>query len=122
MNSLLPHRRALILAALIWAYVGFMLLAMQRPVICPCGSIKLWWGVVQTSENSQHISDWYSFSHIIHGLLFYAAAHLLWRRWNLFDGAPTRWALPIAIAIEASWELLENSPMIIERYRAVTLS
>ncbi len=122
MNSLLPHRRALILALLIWGYAGFMLLAMQRPPICPCGSVKLWWGVVQSSENSQHIADWYSFSHIIHGLLFYAGAHLVWRRWQLFDGAPTRWALPIAVAIEASWELLENSPMIIERYRAVTLS
>ena len=122
MNSLLPHRRALVLALLIWGYAGFMLLAMQRPAICPCGSLKLWWGVVQSSENSQHLADWYSFSHIIHGLLFYAGAHLLWRRWQLFDGAPTRWALPIAVAIEASWELLENSPMIIERYRAVTLS
>ncbi len=122
MNSLLPHRRALILALLLWGYAGFMLFAMQRPAICPCGSVKLWWGVVQSSENSQHLADWYSFSHIIHGLLFYAGAHLLWRRWQLFDGAPTRWALPIAVAIEASWELLENSPMIIERYRAVTLS
>ena len=59
---------------------------------------------------------------MIHGLLFYAGAHLLWRRWNLFDGAPTRWALPIAVALEASWEVLENSPMIIDRYRSVTAS
>jgi Protein of unknown function (DUF2585) len=122
LNSLLPHRRAIILAALIWLYAGFMLLALDRPAICPCGTVKLWWGVVQSSGNSQHIADWYSFSHVIHGLLFYAGAHLLWRRWNVLDGAPTRWALPIAVAIEASWELLENSPMIIDRYRAVTLS
>ena len=59
---------------------------------------------------------------MIHGLLFYAGAHLLWRRWNLFDGAPTRWALPIAVALEASWEVLENSPMIIDRDRSVTAS
>ena len=121
-SPLLPHRRALISALVLWAYCGFMLYAQQRPPICPCGTVKLWWGVVQSPENSQHIADWYSFSHIIHGLLFYGAAHLLWNRWRLFEGAPARWALPIAVAVEASWELLENSPMIINRYRAATAS
>ena len=122
MTSLLPNRRATILALLIWAYCAFILFAMQRPPICECGSVKLWWGVVESAENSQHIADWYTFSHIIHGLLFYGAAHLLWRRWNILDGILARWALPIAVALEASWELLENSPMIIDRYRAVTVS
>ena len=120
--SLLPHRAALIMALLIAAYGLFILFAMGRPPICECGTIKLWHGVVQSAENSQHIADWYTFSHIIHGLIFYAGAHLLWRKWNLFDGAPTRWALPIAVALEASWELLENSPKVIDRYRSVTAS
>ncbi len=122
MTSLMPNRRAAIASLLIAAYCGFMLFAQQRPPICPCGTIKLWHGMVVSSENSQHIGDWYTFSHIIHGLLFYGAAHVLWRHWKLFDGAPTRWALPIAVAVEASWELLENSPLIINRYRAVTSS
>jgi hypothetical protein len=121
-TSLLPHRAALIAALAIWAYGAFILFAMQRPWICACGTVKLWHGAVQSAENSQHIADWYTFSHVTHGLIFYACAHLLWRRWRLFDGAPTRWALPIAAAIEVSWEVLENSPMIIERYRAVTAS
>ena len=114
-SPLLPHRRAAITALLIAVYCGFIEFANNRPPICPCGTVKLWWGVVQSAENSQHIADWYSFSHVIHGLLFYAAAHLLWRRWQLFDGAPARWALPIAVAVEASWELRENSPLIAVR-------
>lgn len=122
MTSLLPHRKALLLAVLLTGYAAFILYAMGRPAICACGSVKLWHGVVASSENSQHLADWYTFSHIIHGLIFYAGAHLLWRKWRVFDGAPARWALPIAVALEASWELLENSPMIIDRYRAVTVS
>ncbi|MCB2060861.1 MAG: DUF2585 domain-containing protein [Novosphingobium sp.] len=122
MASLLPHRRAAVATVLISAYAALILFAMRRPPICECGTVKLWHGVVASAENSQHIADWYSFSHIIHGLLFYAAAHLLWRKWKLFGGAPASWALPIAVALEASWEVLENSPMIIDRYREVTVS
>ena len=121
-SSLLPHRRATVAAVVLAAYAAFILYAMQRPPICICGTIKLWHGAVESAQNSQHIADWYTFSHIIHGFIFYLGAHLLWRRWKLFEGAPTRWALPIAVAIEATWEFLENSPMIIERYRSVTVS
>jgi len=112
----------LIVTLVVWLYGLVILFAMHRPPICPCGTVELWWGTVQSSQNSQHIADWYTFSHVIHGFLFYGAAHLLWRKWGLFDGGPARWALPIAVAIEASWELLENSPMIIDRYREVTVS
>ncbi len=122
MPSLLPDRRGLIGAVILWLGAGAILLAMGRVPICTCGTIKLWWGVVQSAENSQHIADWYSFSHVIHGLLFYFFAHQLWRKWKLFGGRPAAWALPIAVAFEAFWELLENSPLIIDRYRAVTVS
>ena len=118
--SLLPHRGALVLGALIAIYAVFILFAMGRPPICECGVVRLWTGAVNSPENSQQLSDWYTFSHIIHGMIFYAGAHLLWRYWRLFDGAPARWAFAIAVALEASWELLENSPLIIDRYRSVT--
>lgn len=115
--------RAAWLAALGIALIfGAILFGMDRPLICECGTVKFWHGNVQSSENSQHIADWYSFSHVIHGFIFYGAAHLLWKRWGLFDGKVWQWALPIAVLIEGSWELLENSPMIIDRYRSATVS
>ena len=99
-----------------------ILFAMNRPPICTCGYVELWHPQVQSSGNSQHIADWYSPSHFTHGLIMYFVAWLLWRKWRLFDGKPARWALPIAVLVEAAWEVTENTPMVIDRYRAVTIS
>lgn len=121
-SRLTPHRAAALATLALLLAALAILLAMGRPPICSCGTVKLWHGVVQSNENSQQITDWYSFSHVTHGLIFYAAAWLLWVRLDLFAGAPRRWALPVAVAVEAAWEVLENSPVIIDRYRAVTVS
>ena len=121
-SRLLPHRRALIATIVVAILAASILLAMGRPPICTCGTVKLWHGIVQSAENSQHLTDWYSPSHLIHGLLFYFGAWVLWTRWKVFGGLPAKWALPIAVAFEAFWELVENSPPVIERYRSVTVS
>jgi len=120
--SLLPNRAGAVLSIAMAALVAMLLLAMGRVPICTCGYVTLWWNDPNSFGNSQMLLDWYSFSNFIHGLLFYFFAHLLWRRWRLFGGRPALWALPIGVGFAGFLELLENSPMIIERYRSVTVN
>jgi uncharacterized protein DUF2585 len=89
---------------------------MGQVPICKCGYVKLWHGVVFSSENSQHVSDWYTPSHVIHGLAFYGLLWLVGRRW------PAGLRLLLAVGIEAGWEIFENTDLVINRYREVTIS
>ncbi|MFL6721964.1 MAG: DUF2585 family protein [Sphingomonas sp.] len=107
-------RRTWFLALAIFGAVAAIELAMGRNPICTCGAVDLWVGARDSATTSQMLADWYSLSHIVHGLLFYAALWLVARRW------PVEWRFLIALLVEASWEVTENTPMVIDRYRATT--
>jgi hypothetical protein len=98
------------------AAAALALWSMGQVPICKCGYVKFWHGIVASSENSQHVSDWYTFSHVIHGFAFYGLLWLVARR------TPIGLRFLIAVALEASWEVFENTDFVINRYREVTIS
>jgi len=109
-------RRVSLAAVLIVAATAAILLAMGRPPICTCGEVDLWVSSTTSAKTSQMLADWYSASHLVHGFLFYALLWLVARR------APLQYRVLAALIAEASWEILENTPMIIDRYREATVA
>ncbi len=109
-------RHAALLTLGLLGVIMLWLWFMGRVPFCTCGSVKLWFGLNNHSETSQHLTDWYTLSHVIHGFLFCGGLWLLFRNWSF------GMRLALAVAIEGAWEIFENSSFIIERYRAQTIS
>ena len=105
-----------LVALLVLVAAGAILIAMGRPAICTCGEVALWEPSASSARTSQMIADWYSPSHLIHGLLLYGLLWLAFRRWSV----EARFLA--ALVIEAAWELVENTPLIIDRYREATMA
>ena len=110
------HGRLLGILTLIFMAAGGIELGMGRLLFGPDGNFGWWEGSIWSGENSQRFADPYSFSHFVHGVLFYGLFFWCGRKW------PLRGRLLLAVLLETLWEILENSPLIINRYRAVTIS
>ncbi|TSC62516.1 MAG: hypothetical protein G01um101448_1114 [Parcubacteria group bacterium Gr01-1014_48] len=106
------------LCVFLLALFTVILYFMGQVPICTCGFIKFWHGIVVSSENSQHISDWYTFSHIIHGFVFYWILTIVDKKRRLSFGL----RLFVALFAEVAWEVFENTDLIINRYREATIS
>jgi len=110
----LSRPRPLFALIAVLAIAGAILIGFGRPPICTCGTVELWGEV--GPRQSQMLADWYSPSHIVHGFLFFGLLHLVARRW------PVERRFAVALTIEAVWELFENTPMVINRYREATIA
>lgn len=102
-------------AGLLTAQVGILFLFGQ-PLICACGTVRFWQGIGSAFADSQQLADWYTFSHIIHGVLFYLLVWALLPQWPVWK------RLVLALGIEVGWEILENTPWVIAHYRAQAIA
>jgi hypothetical protein len=108
--------RWLLIAAAFVLAQAFALAMMGHPLICECGRVDLWHGNPSGPETSQHLIDWYSYTHVLHGLAFYLLL------WLIAPNMPIGQRFALAIGIEAAWEVIENTPLIMERYRQSALA
>ena len=109
-------RRSIAYILLIFAVAGAILAAMGRPLICTCGTVELWVNSSVSPKTSQMLADWYSPSHFLHGMIFFAILWAVARNWTIER------RFFVALLVETAWEILENSPMIIDRYREATIA
>ena len=106
----------IIIAILLIIIQAIVLLFIGQLWICECKYIKFWEGDISSSGSSQHIADWYTFSHIIHGLVFYGIL------WLIFPKMPIHYRFLLALGMEVSWEIFENTPLVINAYRQQALA
>jgi len=109
-------RWTVVLFIAVLALTAFIEVRLGRSPLGPDHSFGWWEGDIWSDENSQRVADAYSFSHIVHGILFFAFL------WLAARDRPLRYRFAIALLLEAGWEVLENSPIIINRYREATIA
>ncbi len=122
-SSFLKRRETLItigICVLVVAVTILILKVMGRPFISNSGTVKLWHAEVVSSENSQHLSDWYSFTHIVHGFLFFFLLWLISKKIPQIRKFSVGFV--IAVVMESIWEVIENTDFIINRYREATIA
>ncbi len=112
----ISFRACLLISAGFVVLQALILLAMGHPLICTCGAIKLWHGLASSAETSQHLTDWYTYSHVIHGFGFYLLL------WLIAPRMPFSVRLAMAIGLESAWEVVENTPLVMDRYRQSALA
>lgn len=112
----LTSRKTIIAASLITAIAVALLRLQGRVWWCQQGDLSPWSWAINSPHNSQHIIDAYSFTHILHGILEFWLIGLVFRR------VPLAWRFILAIFVEASWEVIENTDYVINRYREATIS
>jgi hypothetical protein len=112
-----PRIFALLVVAMLATQI-LVLVLMGQPLSCECGHIDVWHGSASGPETSQHFADWYSLTHVAHGFVFYFLIWLVLRNASL----SIVFVLALALGVEVSWEIVENTPVVIERYRQTALA
>ncbi|MFV1877508.1 DUF2585 family protein [Nioella sp.] len=110
------HPVLTILAVLGLPAIGLTLWAWGQPLVCTCGTVELWVGSIWDSGNSQHIADWYTLSHIIHGALIGLLG------WALAGRMPFAWIYALAIVTGVGWEIVEHTTWVLDAFRATTIN
>lgn len=105
----------LLVLGLVLSVTTLLLVLQGRIWWCSCGQLNAWAPDIWSSHNSQHWFDAYSYTHVLHGVVF--CGLIAW----LLPGVLPRWRLILALSVEAAWEVLENSQVIIQRYREATI-
>ena len=100
--------------AAVLVVTAFVMRLEGRLWFCTCGRLLPWVGDAWSADTSQHLFDPYSFTHVLHGFAFCGLLALLLPR------VGWRWRLGLAVALEAAWEVIENTDFVINRYRETT--
>jgi len=115
-GKLLP----VIVAFAVLPLLALVLWAEGRRFFCACGEFRFWVGDTCSSSNSQQLFDPYSFTHVLHGFVLFWLLALVFKRRAASSANTGAWQLALAIALEATWEVFENTRFVIEHYRAET--